>query len=278
MKNNAKKILFIGCGAMGEAILSSCLKNGLYAPSNIFVTETDENKIKAITLTHGVKTMTPEETAELKEDFTVVIAAVKPQKTESIIPLLKKIRFQMLITIIAGVNCSYFTDKLGKIPVLRVMPNICIKVSKSVNALFANEDLESSALNNELMDTAEKLFSASGKIIRVKSEDYIDRVTAVSGSGPAYAAYFMESVEEAAKALGFKTDEAAMLSKEIFDGAISYMRETGETPAEMRKKVTSPGGTTEKAIGIFENNKLKETVSEACRAAYERARELGKKE
>ncbi len=278
MTTNAKKILFIGCGAMGEAILSSCLKHGLYSPENVFVAESDEKKISSLTLSYGVRTMTPEEASELKDDFSAVVAAVKPQNAEDIIPVLKKIQFRMLITIMAGVNCSYFTDKLGKIPVLRVMPNICIKVSKSVSALFADENLSASPLKNELMETAEKLFSASGKIIRVKSEDYIDRVTAISGSGPAYAAYFTEALEEAAEALGFKPDEAALLSRETFEGAISYMKETGETPAVMRKKVTSPGGTTEKALKVFEDNKLKETVAAACRKAYERARELGKKE
>lgn len=267
----------MGCGVMGEAVLSSCLQKRLYSPENIFVGETDEKKISALARAYGVKTMTSEDAAGLKDNFRAVIAAVKPQKTESIIPPLKKIRFQLLITIIAGVNCSYFTDRLGKIPVLRVMPNLCIKVSKSVNALFANENLLSSPLANELMETAEKLFSASGKLIRVKNEDYIDRVTAVSGSGTAYAAYFIEALEEAAAALGFKPDEAALMSREIFDGAITYMRETGETPAMMRKKVTSPGGTTEKAIQVFEDKKLKEIVSEAVGTAYERAKELGRK-
>jgi len=222
--------------------------------------------------------MSSTDAAGLKDDFTAVIAAVKPQSAENIIPTLKQLRFQLLITIMAGVTCSYFTDQLGEIPVLRVMPNICIKVSKSVSAFFANKNLNASPLKTGLMDTAEKLFAASGKIIRVKNEDYIDRATAISGSGPAYAAYFTEALEEAAVSLGFTQDEAAILSKETFAGAMSYMKETGATPAEMRKKVTSPGGTTEKAICIFENNKLKETVSEACGAAYKRAQELGKKE
>jgi len=263
---------------MGEAILSSCLKNGLYAPENVFVAETDPKKISGLAVSYGVKTMTPEETSRINDELSAVIAAVKPQMAEKLIPVLEKISFQMLITIMAGVNCSYFTDKLGEIPVLRVMPNICIQVSKSVSALFANKNLNASPLKTGLMDTAEKLFAASGKIIRVKSEDYIDRATAISGSGPAYAAYFTEALEKAAVSLGFTQDEAAILSKETFAGAMSYMKETGETPAGMRKKVTSPGGTTEKAICVFENNKLKETVSEACGAAYKRARELGKKE
>lgn len=277
MKTNAKKILFIGCGAMGEAILSSCLKNGLYSPEEVFVAENDSKKRSEISLSYGVQTMGPEEAGRGENNISAVIASVKPQQAETIIPILKNTRFQMLITIMAGVSCSYFTDRVGEIPVLRVMPNMCVKVSKSVSALFANENLLASPFKNELMEEAEKIFSALGAVIRVKNEDDIDRATAISGSGPAYAAYFMEALEEAAAALGFSPDEAGFLSLKTFEGTLAYLNETGESAASLRKKVTSPGGTTEAAIRIFEKNKLKETVSASCRAAYERAVELGKK-
>ncbi|MEA2082331.1 MAG: pyrroline-5-carboxylate reductase [Elusimicrobiota bacterium] len=278
MKTDTKKLLFLGCGAMGEAILSSCLQNGLYLPENIFVVDTDQRTASRIALSYGVKTVTPENSGALKDNFSAVIAAVKPQSAESIIPTLENLRFQMLITILAGVKCSYFTNKIEKLPVLRVMPNICIQVSNSVSALFANENLNSSPLKKELTETAEKIFSASGRIIWAKTEDYIDKATAISGSGPAYAAYFTEALKEAAVSLGFKPDEAELLSTGSFDGAMTYMKKTGQSAETLRKKVTSPGGTTEKAINVFENNKLKETISKACLAAYERAGELGKKQ
>ncbi|PIV19168.1 MAG: pyrroline-5-carboxylate reductase [Elusimicrobia bacterium CG03_land_8_20_14_0_80_50_18] len=277
MKTNAKKILFIGCGSMGEAILSSCLKNGLYSPENILVAEIDSKKRADIALAYGVRAMSPEEAGRGDNSVGAVIAAIKPREAESIIPLLKNTDFQMLITIMAGVSCSYFTDRLGKIPVLRVMPNMCIKVSKSVSGLFANENLNNSPLKNELMAEAEKIFSASGAVITVKNEDALNRVTAISGSGPAYAAYFVEALENAAAGLGFSADDAALLSLKTVEGTLAYLSETGESALELRKKVTSPGGTTEAAIQVYEENKLKETVSASCRAAYERARALGNK-
>lgn len=278
MKNSSEKILFVGCGAMGEALLSSCLQKGLYSPEDVFVSESDPSKRKRIALSYGVNTVEAADPALKENTFGVVIAAVKPQQAENIIPALLNMKFAMLITILAGVRCSWFTDRLGAIPVMRAMPNMCIRVSKSVSALFANEYLKVASRGKELEEKAAKIFSASGHIISVKKEDDIDRVTAIAGSGPAYAAYFIEALAEAAESLGFGKDVAEILSLKTFEGASAYLAETGESAAELRKKVTSPGGTTEAAIKIYEANKLKETVSASCRAAWKRAGELGKNE
>lgn len=257
---------------MGESILASILQNGLYSSDTVSVIEADDEKRKNIGKTYGVRSVNADDIPIFEENYEIVIVAVKPQNVETIIPLLKKLNFKSLTTILAGVKCSFFTDALGKIPVIRVMPNICIKVSKSVTGIYTGKN----SADIYLIKKTEKIFQTCGTIIRLKNEDDIDKLTAISGSGPAYVAYMVEALIHAAKSLGFSKLESEELAIGTFDGSIQYLKQTKETAEELRKKVTSPGGTTEKAIQHYDEKKIKKIIKDAVEKAFLRAQELGK--
>jgi len=270
------KILFIGCGNMGEAILNSMLTSKIYEPSEILVSEKDPSKIKSVSEKYGIKAVAPGEIKTCGETFETVLLAVKPQNTKELPDILKSLNFNLLITILAGIKCDFFTRILGEIPVLRVMPNICIQVSKSVSGLYANKAFRKSPENSRLRETAAKIFTACGQVLWMENEEILDKITAVSGSGPAYVCYFIEALKEAAENLGFTADEAGKLAFSTFEGTVEFLEQAKITPRELRKKVTSPGGTTEKAIEHFESRELKKIIRDAVQKAFKKAQELGK--
>jgi len=270
------KILFIGCGNMGEAILSSIISCKIYEPSEILVSDKDPVKIKFISDKYGVKTVLPEEIKHCGKTFETALLAVKPQNSGGLPEILKPLNFDLLITILAGVKCSFFTRHLGEIPVLRVMPNICTKVSKSISGLFANKAFLESSKKDSFMKTATRIFTSCGQALWVENEEALDKITAVAGSGPAYVCYFIESLNEAARNLGFTGEESDKLSFLTFEGTVEFLKRVKITPAQLREKVTSPGGTTEKAVSIFEKMELKKIIREAVQNAFKKAQKLGK--
>lgn len=261
---------------MGEAILSSIISCKIYEPSEILISDKDPVKIKFISDEYGVKSILPGEIKTCGEKFETILLAVKPRNSKEILDILGTLNFHLLITILAGVKCGFFTRNLGAIPVLRVMPNICMKVSKSISGLFANKAFLESSKKDSFMSTATKIFTSCGKVLWVENEEVLDKITAVSGSGPAYVCYFIESLNEAAKNLGFTREESEELSFLTFEGTVEFLKRAKTTPSELREKVTSPGGTTEKAISIFEKMELKKIIREAVQKAFERAQELGR--
>jgi len=270
------KVLFIGCGNMGEAILSSMLTSKIYEPAEILVSEKDTSKIKSVSETYGIKCIRPDEIKTCGKTFETVILAVKPQNSKELPELLRPLNFDLLITILAGIKCDFFTRNLGEIPVLRVMPNICIKVSKSVSGLFANNAFLQSPEKNRFRETAAKIFTSCGRVLWVENEEVLDKITAVSGSGPAYVCYFIEALKEAAEDSGFTEEDSEKLAFSTFEGTVEFLNRTGTTPRELRKKVSSPGGTTEKAVDYFESRGLKKIIRDAVQNAFKKAQELGK--
>lgn len=202
-----------------------------------------------------------------------VLLAVKPQAMagvlDNIAPVLRD--DALVISIAAGITTCFLDSRLGgRGRIVRVMPNTPMLVGAGVSAVAAGPRAESDDIR-----WAQNLFAASGKTIIV-CEDLMDAVTAVSGSGPAYFFYLIEAMIEAGTAEGLDPDAAAMLATQTCMGAAKLLMETGEPPEGLRARVTSPGGTTQRAMEILEAGGVKQKIIDAVRAAAERSRELGK--
>jgi pyrroline-5-carboxylate reductase len=179
----------------------------------------------------------------------------------------------LVISIVAGKRISSITGVLGEKAVVRVMPNTPALIGEGASALFANEKAK------PMLKKAEKIFLTVGKVVSVDNEDLIDAVTAVSGSGPAYYFLLMEEMIKAAVKLGLSEETAKNLVLQTAKGASLLAVEAdkkNEAPAELRRKVTSSGGTTAAAISVFEQKGFSGLVAEALEAACRRSRELSK--
>lgn len=251
---------------MGEALLRGLLSSK-HAPEDIAINDANTEKVKNLSQELGIRSRSLDKitTAE------TLIFAVKPQQIKDLISALKKISFAkkpLIISIAAGIKTSVFENAFGEIPVIRAMPNTPALVKKGVSVLskgrFANETH---------LSFTENIFESLG-IVLVVDEKYQDIVTAVSGSGPAYFFLFVEYLIKAAIKLGLDKDVAAKLVAGTFVGSAKLLDKTGEEPENLRKAVTSPGGTTEAAIEEFKNNDLETIVFESISAAKKRSEEL----
>jgi len=178
---------------------------------------------------------------------------------------------QLVLSIIAGVKTATISKGLDHKAIVRAMPNTPAQVGEGMSVWTATNDV-----TKEQKQSAKAILGAMGREIFVADENYIDMATAVSGSGPAYFFLMVEALVEAAIAIGLPAETAQELVLQTMLGSGRFLRQSGETPAELRKKVTSPGGTTTAALEQFEKGDFGALVKRAVRAAYERARELGK--
>jgi pyrroline-5-carboxylate reductase len=202
----------------------------------------------------------------------VVVLAIKPQNMREVAQELgPKLDDQLVVTIAAGIRTCDLSRWLGGYErIVRVMPNTPALVLAGISALFALPAVDASARAH-----AESILSAVGSTVWVEREELLDAVTAVSGSGPAYVFYFMEAIMRAAEELGLSAGQARHLTLETFYGAASLARESSEPPAALRVRVTSKGGTTERALQAMEAAAIKQHVGDAVKQAAERSRELG---
>ena len=202
----------------------------------------------------------------------LVVLAVKPQQMKQVaMELRPHVRDALVISIAAGIRTQDLSRWLGGHGrIVRAMPNMPAMVSAGITGLFAMENLRESE-----RAAAEKVLQAVGSTLWVEREELLDAVTAVSGSGPAYAFYFAEALEEAAVSLGFDESSARRLAIETLAGAMRLAAQSDEPPAVLRARVTSRGGTTERALQKLDAEHVKRAIIDAVRAAAERARELG---
>lgn len=284
MKQRRKKMGFIGAGNMGAALIGAVVQSELYRPSDIYVFDVDADRCTAIGQKTGVGLL--KSSAELFSVCDIVVLAVKPQQMSAVLTEIsrqkrhvKKTR-TLLVSIAAGypigkIESILYADlsdrQAGDLPIIRVMPNTPALVLAAMSGMSANRFADAGDL-----DTARRLLDAVGRVLEFK-EDQLDAVTAVSGSGPAYVFYLIEAMIEAGQHIGLSADEAAVLTMTTFKGAIRLLEQTGESPRQLRKKVTSPGGTTEAALGVLESRGFKASVVEAIAAAAKRAGELSSK-
>jgi len=262
------RITFIGGGNMATALIKGLIQQG-YKATQICVVEINAESREEIKNQLGVSAV-----AELSDSVVnsdVIVLAVKPQQlfelTQQLTALLEQ---QLVISIAAGIQATDIMRWLGGYArVIRAMPNTPALVRAGVTGLYA-------ALNVSAQDkkTAESILSAVGAVLWVDKEEMLHAVTAISGSGPAYVFYFIESMQQAGIKLGLTPEQAKQLSLQTFHGAIKLACESNEDAATLRARVTSKGGTTQQAIQTMEKYDVKVNIITAAQAANERSREL----
>ncbi len=259
-------ISFIGGGNMAQALIGGLIARGL-PPTRITVSDPVEQ----------VRDLLKEKDVHVTEDnlaaiaqADIVVFAVKPQVLAQVLrPLYGQFDDKLVISIVAGAEIATISELLGTERVVRVMPNTPALVQTGAHGLYATEQVNST--DREL---ASQVLAATGLTIWVNSEAQIDAVTAVSGSGPAYFFYLMESMIRAGKNLGLDEKVATALTLQTALGAAQMAITSWNTPAELRKNVTSPNGTTQAAIEVFDHAQISQNIQAALAAAKTRSQEL----
>lgn len=265
-------VLLVGGGRMGGALLAGWLERGL-APGAAVVVEPDASRRTELGARHpGVRTFA--DAAELPADLApaVVVIAVKPQVLDAVLPAYREVaaRAGFVLSIVAGRPISAFTAILGPVPVVRTMPNTPAAIGRGTTVLCAGAGVDAA-----IRRQAEALMGAVGETAWVEDEELMHAVTAVSGSGPAYVFLLAEALERAAREVGLDAALARRLSRATVSGAGELLARSAEDAAQLRRNVTSPGGTTEAALSVLmREGGLVDLMVEAVRAAERRSREL----
>jgi len=262
--------LIVGAGNMGGALLSSWLKSSLVNPKNVAILDPSPGVEAVYAIERGAKHLARVE--DIPKNINTVLLSIKPQ-------LFPEIRRQLvdvlnddtlIISIMAGVSLKALEATFPKADVVRAMPNMPAAIGQGITAYVAD-----SAIDEAVITKAEALLAASGKVIRVDTDNQINAVTAVSGSGPAYLFHLCETLANAGKAVGLSPETAAELAHETIIGASALMADSEKSPTDLREAVTSPGGTTQAALDVLMDNEgLEQLMRKAVKAAFERAREL----
>jgi pyrroline-5-carboxylate reductase len=259
------RLAVIGAGMMGEALTAGLLRAG-WAAADIVLTDVRSEHLQAVGGRLGVRVS--EDNADAASDAEAVLLAVKPPDAAG---ALDGLRGDVgVISIVAGLRIASLEDALGHgAAVVRAMPNTPARVGKGVTALAPGNGATAA-----IRKIATEVFAAVGPVVWVK-EDYLDAVTAVSGSGPAYVFLVAEAMVDGGVALGLPRDVAETLAYSTIEGAGKMLVDTGDHPAALRAQVTSPGGTTAAALIVMEAMAVRAAFIEAIRAAHRRSRELG---
>jgi pyrroline-5-carboxylate reductase len=262
------KIIIIGGGFMGEAIIKGMLNTNQFNVNNISVVEIDTKKINQlkkynIQIHNNLDALCNEK---------IIILAVKPQQIEQVISdLSKKISPNtIVVSIAAGTSIATIEQKIKTNPVIRVMPNILAAIGAGVSVYTISKQV--TAENITLTEAILKSFSKV--VIQVADEKTLDAATAIHGSGPAYVFLFMEYIIQSAIKLGINEQDAKQLVLATFLGSADYALQSQESLSKLRKSVTSPGGTTEAALTTLDEKQLSEIIDSAIHAAFNRATEL----
>jgi pyrroline-5-carboxylate reductase len=262
---------FVGAGNMASSLICGLLVTGFPA-QRLWAADPDAQQLSRLSDYQGIHLTS--DNAEMVRQADVVVLAVKPQVLAEIVKPLHEALLAastLVISIAAGVNSAALNQWMPDVPVIRCMPNTPALVGQGVTGLFAT-----STVSDQQKQAAEMIMQAVGKTVWLENETLIDSVTAVSGSGPAYFFLMMEAMEAAAVNLGLTPEIARLLVQQTALGAATMVAETGESPAQLRRNVTSPGGTTEQALDIFEQHHFKSVVAEALQGAHDRSIELSK--
>ena len=259
-------ICFIGGGNMAQALIGGLISRGL-PPTRITVSDPVE-KVRLLLAEKDV-CVTDDNIAAIR-DADIVLFAVKPQVLASVLKPLKGLfEGKLVMSIVAGAEIATITTLLATDRIVRVMPNTPALVQTGAHGLYATE-----AVDSKDRELASQVLAATGLTLWVNSEAQIDAVTAVSGSGPAYFFYMMESMIRAGKNLGLDEKVATALTLQTALGAAQMAITSSNTPAELRKNVTSPNGTTQAALEVFDRAQISQNIQAALAAAQKRSQEL----
>jgi len=262
------KLGFIGAGAMAEAIISGVNKAGIYTPGDIIASDINENRLNQVKKELGINTTADNNEVVTKADC--VILAVKPQFLKEVLTNLKKpLEKQIVISIVAGITISFLEKNLGQIPVIRVMPNTPALIGAGMAALS-----KGSFANEGHLEIVQRIFQAVGETVIV-DEKLIDAVTGLSGSGPAYVYQFIEALADGGVMVGLPRKTAYLLAAQTVVGAGLMVLKTGLHPGELKDMVTSPGGTTIRAVNVLEKAGFRAAVMDAVEASYLKSKKMG---
>ncbi|MDB2409203.1 pyrroline-5-carboxylate reductase [Pseudomonadales bacterium] len=265
-------IAFIGAGNMARSLMGGLLKQG-YPAENLACSDPVEASLEAVAALGAVTTSTSN--ADVIEHADIVILAVKPQVMKDVLTPLQNIliaKKPLLVSIAAGLACDSLQGWAGKdVPIVRCMPNTPALLQVGATGLYATNKVSA-----EQQKMAEVILSAVGIVVWVAEEAELDAVTAVSGSGPAYFFLLMEAMQAAGQQLGLSAEASAQLTQQTALGAARMALESDVDVAELRKRVTSPNGTTQAAIESFQANDLSRIVDQALQAASDRSQALAK--
>lgn len=260
---------FIGGGNMARSLIGGLIASGCPA-SSITVSDLDPEQLTSIKRDLQVNTETTNQSVVDAAD--VIVLAVKPQVMKEVISKLstESIRGKLLVTIAAGIRTTAIADWLQcDCAIVRSMPNTPALVRSGATGMYANP-----ACSESQREIAESILRAVGLTLWVEDENQLDAITALSGSGPAYLFLVMEAMEQAGIQLGLPADTARLLAVQTAFGASKLALEIEEDPAILRERVTSPGGTTEQAIKVMQEQQLVKIFEQAMTAARDRATEL----
>lgn len=275
MAESLPSLAFLGAGSMGGAILRGVVASGIPIDGGITATNRTAEKAQAFADVDGVTSIAlaerPDGNAEAVAHARIVLVGVKPAMVPD---LLREIAPHLaadaiVVSLAAGVTLQTFADVLGpEARVIRSMPNTPSTVGKGVAGLAAG-----AAATAEDLALVRRLFEIVGVVVEVP-ESQIDALGTISGSGPAYVYLLIEEFTKAAIGLGFGEADARLMAEQTFIGATTLLDASGEDPAELRRRVTSPKGTTERAIAVLQDAQLDRTFADAAAAALARSKEL----
>lgn len=265
-----KNLVIVGCGSMGSAILDGFLNKN---KENFYYTIVSPNKQKAERFLScaNVSWIPSPDAIDYRVD--IVIFCTKPMVLESILPNYKRLisKDTLVISVAAGKDTSFFKNILG-VDIVRAMPNLPVSINQGVIGLYAP-----SPFRLKFGEAVTQLFSTIGLVTWIENEALMNAVTALSGSGPAYVYYMIECMTKAGEELGLDPRQSYDMALQTIIGAGLYAKESGEVAETLRKKVTSPNGTTQAALNILMEDKgFCSNIADAMRAARNRGVELSK--
>lgn len=259
------KIGIIGGGNIGSALVA-----GLYKHYDLCVCEQDAKRVNALKKKYKIKTG---DLKKIVDHSKAIILAVKPQGLNDLLKDVRPLMTQrkLIISIAAGITCPYIEKRLGpRVRVVRTMPNLPVQVAQGMTAICPG----SAAVNGDLILTC-RIFARVGKTVVIE-EKWMNAITAVSGSGPAYVFLFIECIQKAAESLGLDSELADELIMQTVRGSLDLLEQRKEDATVLREEVTSKGGTTQAALKVFNRNKIDKVFKTALKAANKRAKELSK--
>lgn len=265
-----KKISFIGGGNMAQALISGLVSCGI-SPAMITVADPSSDA-RAQLAAKGLNTIDP--TVDPKSavvNADIIVLAVKPQMMKMVVSgFTDVLNNQLIISVAAGLSTDILSNMLGGYRnIVRAMPNTPAMIQMGATGLYGTSDIDEAQ-----KQLATATMEASGLVMWVDDEEHMHAVTAVSGSAPAYVFYFIESMIDGAVALGLDKEQASALAMQTVLGAAKMAIDSDDTPAELRRKVTSPNGTTQAAIESMQANDIGSKIAQAMQACFDRSQAL----
>ena len=266
-----KQIGFIGGGAMAESIIRGILSAELVMPSQIMVNDISSERLAHLSSSFAISTTL--DSQEIVKQSDILFLTVKPQVISGVIDTIAPIvtKTTIVVSVAAGVPIDMLQSKMSGVPIIRVMPNTPVAVGEGMSAMALGK-----YATKAVSDPIAEVFASVGQVVTV-SEDSMDAVTGLSGSGPAYAFVVIDALADAGVRVGLSRQTSILLAAQTLMGAAKMILETNEHPAKLRDMVTSPGGTAIAGVHTLEQKGVRAALIDAVVAATKRSREMGKR-